>query len=108
MTTIEATCQTCGTVERRPEDFELAICSHEPASWYAFECPKCGERVQKPASEKAVELLIAEGVKPHFWSMPAEMLEVREGPPLTIDDLIELHELLDRPDWFEVLVEADR
>ena len=108
MTTIEATCPTCGTVERRAEDFELAICSYGPASWYAFDCPKCGVRIQKPATEKAIELLIAEGVAPRYWTIPAEALEMHDGPPFTIDDLIELHEILERPDWFDVLAEVDR
>lgn len=108
MTTIEASCPSCGTVERSANDFELSICSHAPASWYAFNCPECEQRIQKPASDKAIELLISEGVKPNYFTMPAEALETHDGPPLTVDDLIELHELLERDDWFDALAEADR
>lgn len=108
MTTIEATCPTCGTVERRPEDFELAVCSDAAASWYAFVCPRCEQRIRKPASEKAIELLISEGVSPTYFTVPAEVFEQHDGPPFTPDDLITLHEMLERPDWFDALVEADR
>jgi len=108
VTTIEATCPTCGTVERRAEDFELSVCSHSPSSWYAFLCPECERRVQKPASEKAIELLISEGVAPRYFTIPAEVLETHDGPPLTVDDLIELHELLEREDWYDALVDTGR
>jgi uncharacterized protein YlaI len=103
MTRIEATCPTCGTVERAPEDFELSVCSFAPASWYAFVCPECTERVQKHADERVVELLIAEGVSPTSWQFPAELLEEHTGAPLTMDDLLDFHLLLASPDWIKSL-----
>ena len=103
MTWIEATCPQCGTVECEPAAFELGICNQAESSYYAFPCPACGTRVQKQADERAIELLIAEGVTPHHWTIPAELLEAREGPPLTYDDLLDLHLLLEQPDWFEAL-----
>lgn len=103
MTWIEATCPTCGTVECSPEIFELGVCDHKPASWYAFRCPVCSERIQKPAEERVIELLIAEGVTPHLWNMPAELRETHDGPPLTLDDLLDLHLALEDPDWLATL-----
>lgn len=103
MTRIEATCPTCGTVERSPEDFHLGVCTYAPASWYSFICPECDQRIQKHADERVVELLIAEGVTPTHWDLPDELLEEHAGPPLTMDDLLDFHLLLARPDWFNSL-----
>jgi hypothetical protein len=33
--------------------------------------------------------------------VPAEALELHSGPPITHDDLLEFHELLDGDTWFE-------
>ena len=103
MTWIEVNCPECGAVECKPGDFELAVCSVPSASYYALTCPMCHKRIQKAADERAVELLIAEGVTPRRWELPAEMLEAHDGPPLTLDDLLDLHLLLEDPNWFQVL-----
>lgn len=104
MTWIEATCPNCGTVECTPDMFELAVCDHKEASFYTFTCPQCREHVQKHAESRVIELLIAEGVQPEMWSLPMEMLEDHAGPPLTPDDLLDFHLVLERNDWFETLV----
>ena len=49
MTTIKASCPTCGEVELTPADVSLMVCSHAPLSYYAFCCPTCREEVRKPA-----------------------------------------------------------
>lgn len=105
MTKIEATCPRCGTVERTPRDFELAVCDDAAASWYAFECPTCDQRIQKHADERVVALLIAEGVSPMRWELPAELAEEREGPPISLDDVLDFHLILEQPDWFARLRE---
>ena len=43
MTTIKASCPTCGEVELTPADVSLMVCSHAPLSYYAFCCPTCSE-----------------------------------------------------------------
>lgn len=103
MTRIEATCPRCGTVERTPQDFQLAICDDPTASWYAFECPDCATRVQKHADERVVALLIAEGVTPVRWELPPEMAESHDGPPISLDDVLDFHLLLEDPAWFAEL-----
>lgn len=104
MTWIEATCPTCGTVECMPEDFELSVCEDEAtASWYAFDCPVCNDRIQKHAEARVIELLIAEGVVPSVWTIPAEAREQHDVRPLTIDDVLDMQIALARPDWFELL-----
>ncbi|HVL33644.1 MAG TPA: hypothetical protein VM600_08720 [Actinomycetota bacterium] len=104
MTTIRATCPTCGEVELTPDDIELRVCTHAPASFYQFDCPLCGDEIQKPADERVVQLLISGGVSASVWELPDEVREGRNGPPLTVDDLLDFHLLLERSDWFDNLV----
>jgi hypothetical protein len=103
VTTIKATCPKCDEVELAPEDLELFVCTYAPASFYLFECPDCRTVVQKPADDRVVQLLISGGVSARVWELPAELTEPRDGPPLTVDDLLDLHLLLEQPDWFDRL-----
>lgn len=108
MTWIEATCPTCGSVEVTPDDIELGVCTNADASYYSFTCPVCAEHVKKKAEDRVIQLLIAEGVRPRNWTVPAEMLEDRSGPALTSDDVLDfLLELAD-DEWFSRLVEGAR
>lgn len=107
MTTIKATCPRCGEVELTPEDIELRVCNFAPASYYTFDCPVCLEQVQKPADDRVIQLLISGGVHAVVWELPREMCESHDGPPLTHDDLLDLHLLLEEPDWFEQLIRVD-
>lgn len=104
MTTIKATCPTCGEVELTPDDIELRVCNFAPASSYSFECPMCVSVVEKPADDRVVQLLISGGVHAVVWEFPAEAAERPEGPALTHDDLLDFHLLLEQPNWFEHLV----
>jgi hypothetical protein len=108
MTTIKATCPTCGEVSLTPVDIELrvdrAVASETS---YAFTCPSCLSHVRKPADERIVRLLVGGGV---------QLLEVDSTPPkprfewpaLTHDDLLDFHILLRGDDWFERLEGARR
>lgn len=104
MTRVEATCPTCGTIECVVEDLELGVCSFRPASFYAFRCPACTTWVHKPADARVIEILIAEGVKPHLFDLPAEALErPTEGALFTEDDVLDLMLELEAEDWYERL-----
>jgi hypothetical protein len=37
------------------------------------------------------------------WRLPAELTEARIGAPLTPDDLLDFHLLLEGGDWYEEL-----
>jgi hypothetical protein len=106
VTTIRATCPTCGEVELTPDDIELRVCTHAPASYYQFVCPLCSEEVQKPADDRVVQLLISGGVPATVWELPQEFRETHEGPILTTDDLLDFHLLLEQPDWFASLLKV--
>lgn len=107
MTTIKAMCPRCGEIELTPEDIELRVCTHSPASYYTFECPSCLESVQKPADDRVVQLLISGGVPATVWELPDELAEAKEGAPFTVDDLLDFHLLLQQPDWFERLARVN-
>ena len=103
VTTIKATCPGCGEVELTPDDIELRVCTHAPASYYVFSCPTCMNAIQKPADDRVIQLLISGGVRAIVWELPDEILEPHAGDPLTHDDLLDFHLLLEQPDWFESL-----
>jgi hypothetical protein len=105
MTTIRATCPTCGEVGLTPEDIELRVddADGNAASFYAFTCPTCIDRVCKPADERIVRLLVSGGVD----ALPLVRLRpsIRtDGPPISHDDLIDFHQLLKTDRWFDQLL----
>jgi predicted RNA-binding Zn-ribbon protein involved in translation (DUF1610 family) len=104
MTTIKATCPHCGEVSLTADDILLRIGSVAAQNSYAFDCPECGEFIEKPADERIVRLLLSGGVMPVLNHVPAEALEVHDGPPVSYDDLLAFHELLKGDSWFEELV----
>ena len=104
MTTIRTTCPSCGEVGLTPEDIELRVddAGESSASYYAFTCPSCVDRVRKPADERVVRLLVSGGVdaRPLVRITPSVRTE---GPAISHDDLLDFHTLLQTDDWFEHL-----
>jgi hypothetical protein len=103
MTTIRATCPQCGEVEMDARSILLQVEQESGEGSYSFDCPSCELPVEKPADRKIVLLLMSAGVE---VMEPQEVSsEVRpNGPPLTSDDLIDFHFVLQRDDWFDQLV----
>jgi predicted RNA-binding Zn-ribbon protein involved in translation (DUF1610 family) len=115
VTRIRASCPSCGEVDLQPMDVTLRVIRRDdgnvgPGSNYRFACPDCEQLVTKPADDRIAQLLTTGGVPvedraegsshgpsttgtPHPEAPPA-------GPPLTHDDLLDLHLLLEREDWF--------
>ena len=106
MTTIKASCPTCGEVELTPPDVALMVCSHAPLSSYAFDCPTCRELVKKPADDHVVSLLVSGGVPASVWEVPSEALEAKGGPPLSYDDLLDFALQLERTDLLAAAADA--
>jgi hypothetical protein len=108
-TIVKATCPACGDVELVPNDLELRICSTASASTYAFVCPVCEQTISKPAADgRIVALLLSVNVPAVYWDLPAELTAARHGPPLTLDDLIDLRLALDSPDWTQLIRSGSR
>lgn len=83
------------------DDILLRIGSVAANNTYGFDCPDCGDFIEKPADERIVRLLLSGGVMPVLNQVPAEALETRNGPPINYDDILAFHEILKSDDWFE-------
>lgn len=104
MITIKATCPGCGEINLTADDIVLRIGGAKAGNTYCFSCPACSRFVEKPADERIVRLLVSGGVMPTVVEIPAEALEVRSGPPIDYDDLLDFHELLGDDRWIEQLL----
>jgi hypothetical protein len=114
MTTIRTTCPRCGEVDMGPEAILLSVRENGREGSYRFRCPSCADRVEKRADRKIVALLVSAGVD--IERGEGGQLETEEaaslfdhetvegpanpelapaGPPLTVDDMIEFHYLLE-------------
>src|SRR5207247_107084 len=105
VTTIRASCPSCGDVELTVEDVTVRVCAADDQGSYLFRCPLCRLTVTKEAEGRIVDLLVSAGVELQIWQLPAELFEARAGSALTWDDLLDFHDLLQREDWF-TLVQA--
>jgi hypothetical protein len=93
MVIIKATCTACGEVDLKVEQIRLRIRAGEEAS-YSFDCPVCEDTIVKPADARIVQLLVSGGVVPEvIQDLPSNAL-----PPITYDDLLDFHLLLESED----------
>jgi hypothetical protein len=108
---IRAICPDCGEVDLAPAQVELRLGRLGWRGSYRFTCPSCLLLVTKPADRRVVRLLASAGVAARLPGgpapagagrarPPAEALEPHHGPPLTWDDLLDLHVELQAPDWW--------
>jgi hypothetical protein len=114
MTIIRTKCPTCGDVDMGAGAISLVLESGTEQGAFAFTCPECFAEVSKPASRKTVALLMAAGVEPADTIDPVERADEGhpevpvewilssedrspdpEAAPLTLDDLIGFHFLLE-------------
>lgn len=101
MTTIKATCPTCGEVSLTPGDITLRVDEvDDSSSFYGFTCPRCTCDVRKPADRRIVRLLQSGGVPALPIASARPSPAVPKAPALTHDDLLDFHELLAGDDWF--------
>ena len=109
MTTIKATCPTCGEVSLTPDDIDLRVDSHNvEESTYGFECPGCDEPVRKPADERIVRLLVSGGVEVRDIDRRVKLSERFDGPRLNHDDLLDFHTMLQADDWFDEVARLEQ
>lgn len=106
MATIKATCPGCGDVKLRSRDLTVRICAETDAGTYTFACPRCREHVARDATPRILSLLVSAGVRTEVWHQPAELAEPRSGPPISADDVLDFHALLQRDDWFDRFAES--
>jgi predicted RNA-binding Zn-ribbon protein involved in translation (DUF1610 family) len=105
MTSIRTNCPRCGEVEMRADVILLTVEPSSGEGTYSFVCPSCEDLVEKPADRKIVSLLRSVGVDVAEGSAPKPIRDSRpDGPPFTLDDVIDFHFLLSSEDWVEHLM----
>ena len=101
MVIIKTTCPSCGEIDLTAEKVELRIALGGTGSSYAFDCPRCTDRVRKPADARVAQLLISGGVAPEVIGDDQGAPEQqpthprKTAAPLTYDDLLEFHKELE-------------
>ena len=102
MTAIRIKCPTCGEMDLAPDEMSPLLAPSGDRGSCSFTCPECSREVDRPANRKIVALLVAAGVETMPMLRDAELELPPEdrspdpdAPPLTLDDLIELHFLLE-------------
>src|SRR5207244_3922952 len=97
-------CGECGDVELTTNDVHVRVCVEDNQGSYSFRCPHCRMAVVKPAEPRIVDLLVASGVQLSTWTLPAELHEPHFGAPISHDDLLDFHHLLESDTgWFDEL-----
>jgi hypothetical protein len=108
MATIRANCPTCGQVDLPAEEISLEVAAGGDRGRYAFTCPDCSADITRAADGRVVGLLraagatsnVAEAPEPKGESLPAaDRNPCRDAPPFTMDDMIDLHFLLQDETW---------
>ena len=116
MVIIKTTCPSCGEIDLTAEKVQLRIALGGTGSSYAFDCPRCTDRIRKPADSRVVQLLISGGVAPEILAentgesveRSTKVATAREAhptrthvasrpstPAITYDDLLEFHKELE-------------
>lgn len=103
MALIRATCSECGDVELRSRDLEVRTCADTDTSTYLFRCPVCRLTEVKAADDQIVDILAAAGVRCVTWRLPAELAERPDGEPISHDDVLDFHQLLEGDGWYDTL-----
>lgn len=104
VTTIRASCPSCGDVELTVADVTVRVCAADDAGAYMFRCPTCQTTVTKAAEARIVDLLVSSGVRLEVWQLPAELYESKVGRPISHDDLLDFHALLQGDEWFDQVI----
>jgi hypothetical protein len=73
----------------------VRVCITNDRGEYAFRCPVCRMTVVKGAEPRTIDLLVASGVALDTWTLPAELHELHQGAPISHDDLLDFHHLLE-------------
>ena len=94
MTTIRATCSTCGDVELTTADVSVMISQDSGDGTYSFRCPLCESVVVKDCPSHTVDLLVSAGVHYSMGQLPDEPIPDPSAPAFTHDDMLEFHSFL--------------
>ena len=115
MTTASIECPRCGTPSMVPVDALLVTVAVDEddaqlAGYASWLCASCTDLVASPVGWPSLLTLITEGAalleEDSDDPLPPHPESPVNGPTLTRDDLLELHELLASETWFDALTAA--
>jgi hypothetical protein len=97
-------CPDCLETRLGPEAVTLRHCLDDESWQYRFTCPQCHLPSVSATGDEAARAAMEAGCPIEIWRLPSELLEPHAGPPIVIADLLELHEEMLQPDWFDAFV----
>ncbi len=96
-TKVQAECPWSGTVTLSPKELRCAKPRRGVDSGLCeFACPDCGRTVILRTSRDGVAAVLHAGAVRASGPMPFELLEPHHGPPLSRDELLDLHLTMER------------
>jgi hypothetical protein len=94
----KASCHGCGSVTVEAREVQVVVDGAAWSGFYEFGCPVCLKPVRVSASARTLNLLALSGAA--LQPRPA----TASAPALTLDDLLDFHELLASDRWFAPLL----
>lgn len=102
MSLLRTTCPTCGQPQTLDPSAVVLHDATDGTARYVFTCSSCDVMASRAVASRSRDVMVAAGVTVTLaHRAPAA---ARRGRPLTLDDLLDLHELLATPTWFEQLL----
>lgn len=96
---IQADCPWCGEVAMSPTGYRCAPVPDNAVGLSRFICPICSREIFAPLSAAAARTLLLLGAQPLTGSLPYELLESHEGPAVSWNDVLDLHNALESTCW---------
>lgn len=91
MVRVKSRCWRCGEVTLSLEDILLVEHGDGDGVFYTFICSSCGDPQAYPADGRFIDFMSMNGSDPVVLEPPIECKEAGDNPPLSWDDLLDLH-----------------
>ncbi len=91
MVRVKSRCWKCGEVALSLEDILLVEHGDGDGTFYSFICSTCGGAQAYPADNRFIDFMSMNGLDPIVLDPPIECKEAEDEPPLSWDDLLDLH-----------------
>ncbi|WP_287152785.1 hypothetical protein [Candidatus Solincola tengchongensis] len=91
MLRVKSRCWRCGEVTLALEEIMMVEHGDGDGVFYSFFCPTCGDVQAYAADPRFVDFMRMNGSQPILLPEPIECKREAASPPLTWDDLLDLH-----------------
>ena len=91
MLRVKSRCWRCGEVTLSLDDILLVEHGDGDGTFYTFVCPSCGDPQAYPADSRFIDFMNMNGSRPIVLQPPIEFKAAGDNPPLSWDDLLDLH-----------------